>query len=155
LVVYEPDLSKERQIKKVLVPVSGNERSITAAEFGISLAKSLNAKVTCLSIAESEADELYGETTQSGIEIQRNVSNEIENTLGGLASALDVDFESMHMRTSSHPAQAAILAAQQNDIDLIVLGAEPKIGKGLFVGHTINFILRHAPCAVAVLKLHG
>lgn len=155
LVVYEPDLSKERQIKRVLVPVSGNERSITAAEFGISLAKSLNAKVTCLSIAESEADELYGETTQSGIEIQRNVSTEIENTLGELASALDVDFESLLMRTSAHPAQAAILAAQQNDIDLIVLGAEPKIGKGLFVGHTINFILRHAPCAVAVLKLHG
>ncbi len=155
LVVYEPDLSKERQIKRVLVPVSGNERSITAAEFGISLAKSLNAKVTCLSISESEADELYGETTQSGIEIQRNVSSEIENTLGELASALDVEFESRHMRTSAHPAQAAILAAQQNDIDLIVLGAEPKIGKGLFVGHTINFILRHAPCAVAVLKLHG
>ncbi len=155
LVLYEPDPTKERQIKKVLVPVSGNERSITAAEFGISLAKSLNAKVTCLSITESEANELYGEATQSGIVIQRNVTHEIENTLGELASALDVDFESILMQTSAHPAQAAILAAQQNDIDLIVLGAEPKIGKGLFVGHTINYILRHAPCAVAVLKLHG
>ncbi len=155
LVVYEPDVSKERNIKRVLVPVSGDERSITAAEFGISLAKSLNAKVTCLSITESEASELYGEATQSGVVIQRNVNSEIESTLGELASALDVDFETILMQTSAHPAQAAILAAQQSDIDLIVLGAEPKIGKGLFVGHTVNYILRHAPCAVAVLKLHG
>ncbi len=155
LVVYEPDLSKERQIRKVLVPVSGDELSIAAAEFGISLAKSLNAKVACLSIVESEAKELYGETTQSGIEIQRNISNEIETTLSELACALDVDFESMLVQTAAHPAQAAILTAQQHDIDLIVLGAEPKIGKGLFMGHTINYILRHAPCAVAVLKMQG
>jgi nucleotide-binding universal stress UspA family protein len=145
----------QRIIRKVLVPVSGSELSIAAAEFGISLAKSLNAKVICLSISESEAKELYGETTQSGIEIQKNVSDEIDVTLSELASALDVNYQSMHVQTAAHPAQAAILVAQQNDVDLIVLGAEPKIGKGLFVGHTINFVLRHAPCAVAVLKLHG
>lgn len=155
LVIYEPDDSKQRIIRKVLVPVSGSELSIAAAEFGISLAKSLNAKVICLSISESEAKELYGEITQSGIEIQKNVSDEIDVTLSELASALDVNYQSMHVQTAAHPAQAAILVAQQNDVDLIVLGAEPKIGKGLFVGHTINFVLRHAPCAVAVLKLHG
>jgi len=155
LVVYEPNTTIKREIKRVLVPVSGSELSITAAEFGISLAKSLNAEVICLSIAESEAEDLYSEATMSGQKIQHNVGEEIETTLSELSSALDVNFESILMKTSTHPAQAAILTAQQHDIDLIVLGAQPKLGKGLFVGHTINYILRNAPCAIAVLKTHG
>lgn len=155
LVVYEPDSSTPRDIKEVLIPVSGDEQSIAAAEFGISLAKSLNAKVFCLCIQESEASDLYSEATQSGKEIERNVSNEVTSTLQELADALDVEFKSIVIQTSAHPAQAAIVTAQQHDIDLIVLGATPKIGKGLFFGHTINFVLRHAPCAVAVLKLQG
>ncbi|HEY9785875.1 MAG TPA: cation:proton antiporter [Candidatus Obscuribacterales bacterium] len=155
LVIYDPDPTTERHIKKVLVPVSGKEVSVAAAEFGISLAKALNAHVTCLSIMESEASDLYSEATKSGMAIERNVSNEITNSLNELSNALDVNFESLLIQTAAHPAQAAILTAQQHDIDLIVLGAEPKIGKGLFVGHTINYILRHAPCAVAVLTLRG
>lgn len=155
LVVYEPDPTRPREIKEVLIPVSGNEQSIAAAEFGISLAKSLNAKVFCLCIQESEANDLYSEATQSGKQIERNVTNEITNTLKELADALDVEFKSILVQTSAHPAQAAILTAQQHDIDLIVLGAEPKIGKGLFIGHTINYVLRHPPCAVAVLKIQG
>jgi Kef-type K+ transport system membrane component KefB/nucleotide-binding universal stress UspA family protein len=155
LVVYDPEPATQRDIRRVLVPVSGSELSISAAEFGIELAKSLNATVTCLFVTESEAVELYGDTTQSGKKIQSNVSNEIESTLKELSEALDVEFASMLVQTSSHPAQAAILTAQQNDIDLIVLGAEPKLGKTLFFGHTINYILRHAPCAVAVLKMRG
>jgi len=155
LVVYEPDPTIQREIKEVLIPVSGNEQSIAAAEFGISLAKSLNAKVFCLCIQESEANDLYSEATQSGKQIERNVTNEITNTLKELADALDVEFKSILVQTSAHPAQAAILTAQQHDIDLIVLGAEPKIGKGLFIGHTINYVLRHPPCAVAVLKIQG
>src|SRR5262249_875074 len=46
LVVYEPDTTITRTIKRVLVPVSGSELSVAAAEFGISLAKSLDARVT-------------------------------------------------------------------------------------------------------------
>lgn len=155
LVVYEPDPTVDRQIKKVLVPVSGSELSVSAGEFGISLAKSLNAKVICLSIAEEEAKELYGDHTLSGQKIQNKIGEEIEGTLKELSSALNVDFEAVLVQTSSHPAQATILTAQQHDIDLIVLGAEPKLGKALFFGHTINFILRNAPCAIAVLKMHG
>jgi nucleotide-binding universal stress UspA family protein len=155
LVLFEPKPELDRQIKRVLVPVSGSELSLSAAEFGIALAKSLNASVTCLSIVESGSDELYGEATQSGHKIETNISNEIETSLRELAISLDVPFDAVLVQTSSHPAQAAVLTAQQKDIDLIVVGAEPKIGPGLFLGHTINFLLRNAPCAVAVLKLHG
>lgn len=153
LVVYEPDSTQTRTIKRVLVPVSGSELSVWAAEFGISLAKSLDAKVTCLSIVDSDSEELYGEETRSGQKIEANLSLEIELTLKELAAALDVDFDSILAQTTSHPAQAAVFTAQQHEIDLIVLGAEPKFGKELFLGHTINFVLRNAPCAVAVLKM--
>ncbi len=155
LVLFEPKPELDRKIKRVLVPVSGSELSLSAAEFGIALAKSLNASVTCLSIVESGSDELYGEATQSGHKIEKNISDEIEASLRELAISLDVPFDAVLVQTASHPAQAAVLTAQQKDIDLIVVGAEPKIGPGLFLGHTINFLLRNAPCAVAVLKLHG
>lgn len=155
LVVFEPDEKVEREIKRVLVPVSGSELSISAGEFGMSLAQSLRAKVTCLCIAESDAQELYSDKTRSGEKIQTNITQEIEGTLAELGNALDVEFEALLINSTAHPAQAIILTAQQQGTDLIVLGAEPKLGKSLFLGHTINFILRNAPCAVAVLKMHS
>jgi Kef-type K+ transport system membrane component KefB/nucleotide-binding universal stress UspA family protein len=155
LVVYNPEKISEDKITHVLVPVSGSELSVGAAEFGISLAKSLGAKITCLSISESESQDLYGDKTRSGEKIERNITEEVEGTLKELSTALDVDFNAVLMQAASHPAQAIILTAQQKNADLIVLGAQPKRGKGLFLGHTINFILRNAPCAVAVLKMSG
>ncbi len=153
LVVYDPDQSNDREIKTVVVPVSGSELSISAGEFGISLAHSLGAKVTLLNIAESELEDLYSEETKSGEKIQRNITEEIEGSLKDLSQALNVEFTAILLHAATHPAQAIILAAQQQNADLIVLGAEPKMGKGLFLGHTINFVLRNAPCAVAILKL--
>lgn len=153
LVVYEPEHSKEREIKNVLVPVIGTDLSVSAGEFGIALAKSLDAKITCLCIEQSESHALYSEKTRSGEKIEKNITDEISGTLAELSRALDVDFEAVLMQTTSHPAEAIILTAQRNDVDLIVLGAEQKLGKGLFLGHTINFVLRYAPCAIAVLKL--
>ena len=156
LVVYNPDQTEDREIKKVLIPVSGSELSMGAGEFGMSLAHSLGAKVICLSIAESESQELYSEETRSGEKIQVNITEQIEGSLMELSKALAVDFTAIVMQGgSAHPAQAIILASQQQNADLIVLGAEPKMGKGLFFGHTINFVLRNAPCAVAVLKLRA
>lgn len=155
LVVYDPDQTGDREIKKVVVPVSGSELSVSAGEFGISLASSLGAKVTILSIAESELEDLYSEETKSGEKIQRNITEDIEGSLKELANALNVDFTALLLQSSAHAAQAIIMSAQQQDADLIVLGAEPKMSKGLFLGHTINFVLRNAPCAVAILKLQG
>jgi nucleotide-binding universal stress UspA family protein len=106
-----------------------------------------------LSIAESDVDELYSEYTQSGVKIQSHVNTEIESSLTELASALKVEFAPLMVQTKSLPAQAVVMTADQHNIDLIVLGAEPKMGKNLFFGHTINFVLRNAPCAVAVLKM--
>jgi len=155
LVVYEPEESGEREIKQVLIPVRGTELSVSAGELGISLAKSLNAKVTCLCIAESESHDLYSETTRSGEKIEHEITDEVEGTLAELARALDVEFKVLLTEGAAHPSQAIILTAQREDTDLIVLGAEQKLGKGLFLGHTINFVLRNAPCAVAVLKQQG
>jgi Kef-type K+ transport system membrane component KefB/nucleotide-binding universal stress UspA family protein len=155
LVVYDPDQKLERTIKKVVAPVSGSELSVSAGEFGISLAHSLGASITCFNIAERESQELYSEETLSGEKIQQNITEEIEGSLKDLAKALKVDFKANLLLGTAHPAQAIITAAQQEKADLIVLGAEPKLGKGLFLGHTINFVLRNAPCAVAILKLQS
>ncbi|HEY9678739.1 MAG TPA: cation:proton antiporter [Drouetiella sp.] len=155
LVVYDPDQSTERIIKRIVVPVSGSELSVSAGEFGISLAHALNAKVVLISIAESELEDLYSEETKSGEKIQRNITSEVQGSLKELADALDVDFTALQLHATNHAAQAIIMSAQQQNADLIVLGAEPQIGKGLFLGHTINFVLRNAPCAVAILKLRA
>lgn len=153
LVMHTPEKFAAKEIKRLLVPVSGSELSLMAGEFGISLANALAAKVTCVCIEKSEASELYSDETRSGEKIEQNITNEIEGSLSDLAKALKVDFEATLLPTTLHTAQAIILSAEQHKSDLIVLGAEPKLGKGLFLGHTINYILRHAPCAVVVLKV--
>ena len=153
LVVYVPEKATNRGIKQVIVPVSDNELSLNAGEFGISLAKSLAAEVTCLNIGTPESSQLYSTKTRSGEKIERNITDEIAGSLTELSRALDVPFQSKSLDASLHPAEAIIRAAEETGADLIVLGAEPKLAKGLFLGHTINYVLRHAPCAVLVLKL--
>ncbi|MDR3612719.1 MAG: cation:proton antiporter [Candidatus Obscuribacterales bacterium] len=153
LVVYVPEKTTEREIKQVIVPVRDSELSLNAGEFGISLAKSLGAEVTCLSIDTPESVQLYSEETRSGTTIERNITAEIAGSLTELSKALDVPFSSKILDASLHPAAAIVQAANESSADLIVLGAEPKLAKGLFLGHTINYVLRHAPCAVVVLKL--
>jgi Kef-type K+ transport system membrane component KefB/nucleotide-binding universal stress UspA family protein len=153
LVVYVPEKTIEKEIKQVVVPVSDSELSLNAGEFGISLAKSLAAEVTCLSIDTPESVQLYSAETRSGVTIERNITDEIAGSLAELSKALDVRFQSKILDASLHPAEAIILAAKQSNADLIVLGAEPKLAKGLFLGHTINYVLRHSPCAVVVIKL--
>lgn len=153
LIVCAPQHFVDKPIERVLVPVSGSDLSLSAGEFGISLAHALKAKVTCVCIHEPDASELYSTETQSGQKIQNSITNEIEESLTELAEALEVDFNTKLLGTEAHAAQAILLAATQNKSDLIVLGAEPKLGKGLFMGHTINYILRHAECPVIVLKL--
>lgn len=153
MVICRPEQLGGKEIKQVLIPVSGSELSITAGELGISLANSLGAKVTCVSIEQPETTQLYSTETRSGEKIEHNITNEIEGSLAELSKALHVEFNAQLLPTTLHPAQAIIFAAQRHDADLIVLGAEPKLSKGLFLGHTINYILRHAPCAVVVLTL--
>jgi len=153
LIVHTPEHYKDKEIKRVLIPVSGSELSLSAGEFGISLAHALDAKVTCVCVEQTDAHDLYSDKTRSGEKIEQNITNEIEGSLSDLAKALNVDFEAVLLPTTLHPSKAIILAADQHHSDLIVLGAEPKLGKALFLGHTINYILRHPPCAVIVLKL--
>jgi Kef-type K+ transport system membrane component KefB/nucleotide-binding universal stress UspA family protein len=155
LVVYEPEQTGEQQIRKVLVPVSSSDISVIAGEFGITLARSLGAHVTWLIISAEESKSLYSDKTRSGEKLEVRSSDEISNRLSELSKALDVGFEPVLVHTSAHPAEAIVFEAQRRNIDLIVLGAERKLSKGLFLGHTVNFVLRHAPCTVAVLKLRG
>jgi len=44
-------------------------------------------------IAESESHDLYSDTTRSGEKIERDITDEVEDTLAELARALDVDFK--------------------------------------------------------------
>ena len=153
LVIHVPDKTAEREIKQVILPVSDSETSVKAGEFGVSLAKSLSAHVTALSVDKVESSRLYSNETRSGELIHRNISDEIMSSLAELSAAIEVGFESKLLDSSMHPAEAIIHAAKESNADLIVLGAEPKLARGLFLGHTINYVLRHAPCAVVILKL--
>ena len=56
-----------------------------------------------------------------------------------------------HVKVSRSAGRAVLAAAQENQADLIVLGAIPRLlGRRMFLGNTVEFVLHHAACAVAL-----
>jgi universal stress protein A len=53
------------------------------------------------------------------------------------------------------PKQEIVHIADQENIDLIVIGSHERHGLGLLLGSTANSVLQHAPCDVLAVRLTG
>ncbi|KUF12563.1 universal stress protein [Pseudoponticoccus marisrubri] len=135
--------------QNILVPVAFDENSDTKARAAMSVAETLagtGARITLLHVIEQVPG--YVSSYLPGDYIAK-ARNAIETHLQDLAAQLP---GSVALVVDGHSGRTILDWAADNSVDLIVIASHRPGMQDLLLGSTAAQVVRHAPCAVHVLR---
>lgn len=134
------------RLKHILVPTDFSEASEAAVKYGIALARAFKAQLHLLHVPES------GEA--AGVEHPMGLADTTQNPAGEQLSTLLTDGEMAELRPervmrNGKPYNEIVRYAQEQDIDLIVMGTHGREGVArVLIGSVAEMVVRRAPCPV-------
>ena len=139
--------------KKILIATDGSEHTKNAVNYGIDLAKNTGAKLHAIYVVDTAAfasipmdaawESMYELLKQEGDEATKYVSEKAEE------ESLDVEKSTIE----GHPAEEIIKYAENNSIDIIVMGTLGKSGLDRFLlGSVAEKVVRNSKIPVLVVK---
>jgi nucleotide-binding universal stress UspA family protein len=143
--------------KHILIPTDGSDFSERAALYGVKLAKSLNARITALTVTPPWQAIAIGEVAVAIPEGDYETRSEKNawsflNKITDAAKAADVPCTATHIRNTS-AYEAIIDAAQSHGCDLIVMGSHGRRGVvGFLLGSETVRVLTHSKLPVLVYR---
>ena len=143
--------------KHVLIPTDGSELSSKAEAAGLAMAKSLDAKVTALTVTPPfqfiGTEPMVLVATEP--EYEKAQAARAEKTLERVrmtAAAIGVPVETVRT-VSSHPFEAIIATAKERGCDLIYMASHGRSGlSGLLLGSVTTKVLTHSKIPVLVYR---
>jgi len=150
------------QPKKILVGVDGSDYSMKAARLGILFSKKYGARLYIVHGIDfpgylALSDPSMSRTVESTINSLRSKAEkkakELLSNVSSIASKENVKFEAQVIDASSSVSGSIIDYAENNNIDLILVGSRGLGGfKRMLVGSVSQEIVSHAHCSVIVLR---
>ena len=140
--------------KHILLAVDFYEQGDLVANKAKAIAVKYQAKLSIVHVV----DNLPVMDTNYGIDIPFNMDLTTELMAGSkkrlthLAEKLAVPTERPWLEMGS-PKTEIVRVAQENDVDLIVLGSHGRHGLALLLGSTANSVLHYATCDVLAVRL--
>jgi len=135
---------------RIVCAVDFSEVSLFALEYALSLAVEMQAYLTLLHVAEAEvAGDLGAPRPFSAPEQALDRLRQLHKRLAALVpeQARDRTAPETQVR-EGRPAAAILAAADDLDVNLIVMGARARRVLGAFLGSTTDSVVRHATCPV-------
>jgi nucleotide-binding universal stress UspA family protein len=144
------------RIKNVLVATDFSEPSMVALEYGRELARTYEANLHVLHIAE-DLRWRYATDMSMALLIEAQVDLEVSARARLDALISDEDRRQLHSRpvvqTAVSPAEAIVEYAKALDIDVIVMGTHGRSGIARVVlGSVTERVARLAPCPVLTVR---
>jgi len=148
-------------IKKILIPIDGSESSMEALRYASSFAGEFNITVYLMTVVEPHHGmyDAYAEQiilAQRETEIMAVVNERLEET-EKKAAEMGIKTIITVTRVGS-PYEQIIKLAEEEEIDLIVMGTHGRSGIAHFlIGSVTEKVIRTSPCPVLVIRphLHG
>ena len=142
-----------KNIKKILIPTDGSDYSMRAAEYGISIAKMLDAQIMVVYVIDEVVLDQLSKVTE-----RENVERELKqdgqryiNYVLGLAEKEGVKDSSL--LTKGRPFEQIVHLAKELNIDLIVMGTYGLKGaEKILIGSVAERVIEYSPCPVLVVK---
>ncbi len=139
--------------KKILIATDGSEHTKNAVNYGIDLAKNTGAKLHAIYVVDTAAfasipmdaawESMYELLKQEGDEATKYVADK----------ALEESLEVERSTIEGHPAEEIIKYAENNSINLIVMGTLGKSGLDRFLlGSVAEKVVRNSKIPVLVVK---
>ncbi len=131
-------LPSESKRFKVLIPVSGTERSIRAAEFGIAISKAAGAECAVILIEEPRQASAAPRVSDQG-----NGRDEVFRKIDSIADYYDLKPEKIVQKGAS-PELAILRQARSGGYNLIVLGVSRRTSETLSYGDVADTLANTA-----------
>jgi Kef-type K+ transport system membrane component KefB/nucleotide-binding universal stress UspA family protein len=125
-------------IANVLVPVTGNENARRGAEVAITLAKSMQAKASTLSI--------IGRASKNKPQLRRE-TQAVTDDVKKIADYVQMKIETT-VRTDDDAGDAILKAIERDKFDLVAIGVSRRPGDKLSFGDVADALLRKAKCSL-------
>jgi universal stress protein A len=143
-----------RDYQHVLLAVDYSEQSVYVAEKARSLAYRYQARLSIIHVLDNipMPDTNYGTVIPLDQDSSYDLLEAEKAKLMQLGDQLHVDLVNRWL-VWGVPKQEIIHIAEQEQIDLIVLGSHGRHGLALLLGSTANAILHYAKCDVMAIRL--
>lgn len=145
-----------KNYNKILIATDGSENAKKAYLSGMNLAQLLNAKLyaVCVVPTHPSSSMPIGSRMmqwEAPFEVMRTEASKAIEEIIEAARINGIEAEPVLLE--GHPAEEIIKYAQENEIDLIVLGTLGKTGlTRLLLGSVAENVLRHSPVEVMVVR---
>jgi nucleotide-binding universal stress UspA family protein len=155
-------LERTRMYKHILISTDGSEVAQKGVDHGLSLAKSLKARVTIIMVTEGFPIYSYVETTGAWVpgpaEMaqyeagQKEIAQKVLAAVEAAAKKLGVPADTVHS-PQAYPAEAIVELAKARDCSLIVMASHGRRGlRKLVLGSQTSEVLAHSPVPVLVVR---
>jgi universal stress protein A len=141
------------RLKKILVPIDFSDRSTKALQYAISFSRQFRAEILCLHVIEIP----YG-AGEAGLvaemeRFRKDMLKETKRRMDDLLAREAAELPGKGAVRSGVPYHEITKAAQEEDIDLIIIGTHGRTGfSRFFLGSTTERVVRHAHCPVLVVR---
>jgi nucleotide-binding universal stress UspA family protein len=146
--------------KKIMVATDGSDCSVLAAEKGIELARLSGGTVYAVCVVSTASLSMYGDYFSSmGVnpyweliyEELKNQGHQAVDSIKDLGAAKGINVESVLLE--GHPADELIRYAEENEMDIIVMGTLGRTGiDRLLLGSVAGNVVRHSKVPVMVVS---
>jgi nucleotide-binding universal stress UspA family protein len=143
--------------KHILIPTDGSGLSQNAVDYGVALAKSVNAKVTVLTVLMpfhtfAIEPRMIADTPEQYAKRAASLAAKYLNAAKEAASAAGVSCETIHVE-HEHPHLAIIGTAAEKSCDLIVMASHGRRGiSAILLGSETTKVLTHSTIPVLVVR---
>jgi nucleotide-binding universal stress UspA family protein len=146
-------LSLFRNVKKIMIPTDGSEHSVRAAEYGISIAKTVGAQVlTFFVVDDFVLDQMAKITEREAAERELKADGKgYVNYVVDMATKEGVS--SSALIAEGRPFEQIVHFAKDLNVDLIVMGTYGRKGaEKVIIGSVAERVIEYASCPVLVIK---
>jgi universal stress protein A len=140
--------------KNILLAVDFYEHCEAVANRAKDLALKYQAKLGIIHVVDSMpiTDTVYGTDIPFNMDITEELMAGAKKRLAILAEKLAVTEDRVWLEMGS-PKAEIVRVAEENKVDLIVIGSHGRHGLALLLGSTANGVLHHASCDVLAVRL--
>lgn len=142
--------------KNILLAADFTDHGNVVAKKAKELAENNQAQLSLIHVVDSPpiVDASYGPIIPIDIDFTEELMESAKIRLAKLADELEFK-DNKQWLEMGRPKLEIIRVAEENNVDLIVVGSHGKHGFALLLGSTANSVLHHAKCDVLAVRIHN
>jgi len=142
------------QYKHILLAADFTENGKKVADKAKELANSNQAQLSIVHVVDNLpiTDATYGPIIPFDGDLTEQLMAAAKKRLAKIANELGIAENNQWMEIGS-PKLEIVRIAEENDVDLIVVGSHGRHGFALLLGSTANGVLHHARCDVLAVRI--